>query len=58
MVKRIAWSVAFGILTLAVTLLWRGFPLRLALLSGVAVGILLYSTSEAIGRVAALYRKS
>ncbi len=58
MVKRIAWSVAFGILTLAVTLFWRGFPLRLALLSGVAVGILLYSTSETIGRVAALYRKS
>jgi len=54
MVKRIAGSVAFGILTLAVTLLWRGFPLRLALLSGVAVGILLYTTSEAIGRVAAL----
>jgi len=57
MAKRIAWSVGVGILALSVTFFWRGFPPRLAVLSGVAVGILVYTTLRAVGLLATLYRR-
>jgi hypothetical protein len=56
-VTKIAASAAVGILTLALTYYWRHFPLRLAVISGVAVGVLVFSTLQAGGRLSNLYRR-
>jgi hypothetical protein len=50
-------SFAAGLLTLAITLFWREFPLRLALISGIAVGVLAFSTLQAIARLSTVYRR-
>jgi len=54
---KLACSAAAGFLTLAVTHFWRDFPLRLALISGIAVSVLAYSTLQASARLANLYRR-
>ena len=55
------WTVSLkrgtGSLTLAITLYWRNFPYRLAVLSGMGVAILTYSTVQATERLRQLYRK-
>jgi len=54
---KLAASAAAGLLTLAVTHFWRDFPLRLALISGIAVGVLVFSTLQASVRLGSLYRR-
>ncbi|MDX1384228.1 MAG: hypothetical protein R3190_11325 [Thermoanaerobaculia bacterium] len=54
---KLVTSIATGLLTLALTYFWRGFPLRLAVLSGVSVGLLVYSTFQASARLRRMYRK-
>jgi hypothetical protein len=50
-------SFATGLVTLALTYFWREFPARLALISGIAVGVLAFSTLQAIGRLSTVYRR-
>ena len=50
-------SMAAGLVTLALTYFWREFPIRLALISGIAVGVLAFSTLQAIARLSTVYRR-
>lgn len=50
-------SAAAGLVTLALTYFWREFPLRLALISGIAVGVLAFSTLQASTRLGNIYRR-
>jgi hypothetical protein len=54
---KLAIAVGVGLITLALTLFWREFPMRLALISGIAVGVLAFSTLQAIGRLSNVYRR-
>jgi hypothetical protein len=56
-VTKIAASATVAILTVALTYYWRHFPLRLAMVSGLAVGVLVFSTLQAGGRLGNLYRR-
>jgi len=56
-VTKVIASAAVAILTIALTYYWRHFPLRLALISGLAVGVLVYSTLQAGRRLSNLYRR-
>ena len=56
-VTKVIASAAVAILTIALTYYWRHFPLRLALIGGLAVGVLAYSTLQAGGRLGNLYRR-
>jgi hypothetical protein len=55
--RRILWSLALGLAVYAITLYWRDFPPRLALLSGVSVSIFIYSLLQASERLRRLYRR-
>lgn len=50
-------AVAAAIVTLAITHFWREFPLRLALISGVAVGVLVFATLQTSARLGNIYRR-
>jgi predicted Rossmann fold nucleotide-binding protein DprA/Smf involved in DNA uptake len=54
---KVTASAVVAILTIALTYYWRHFPPRLALISGLAVGVLVYSTLQAGGRLSTLYRR-
>ena len=55
--RRFALPVALGLLTLAVTLFWRQFPPRLALLSSTLVTALGYYAVQAVERLSRIYRR-
>ena len=57
MVKRLVWCLATGVPTFLLTFYWREFPLRLALVSGLSVGILTYMALQAGERLARIYRR-
>ncbi|MEE2776245.1 MAG: hypothetical protein VYE73_05725 [Acidobacteriota bacterium] len=57
MVAKLVLSLAAGLLTVGVTVWWRDFPMRLALLSGISVGLLSYSAMQASGRLLKMYRR-
>jgi hypothetical protein len=50
-------SALAGVLAVVLTHYWRHFPVRLALISGVAIGVLVYSTLQATARLSDLYRR-
>lgn len=52
----LATAVAAGLVTIAVVVLWRGFPWMTALFSGGAVGVLAYMTLHTIERVRGQWR--
>ena len=54
---KVVLAAAAGVLTVALTYSWRDFPLRLALISGVAVGVLVFSTLQASARLGNIYRR-
>ncbi len=55
--KRLLWAVALGAVALVLTLYWRGFHPRLAMLSSVSIAILTYSSFQATERLRRLYRR-
>jgi hypothetical protein len=50
-------SAVAGAAALLLTHYWRQFPLRLALISGIAIGVLTYSTLQASMRLRNVYRR-
>lgn len=57
MTAKILASVAAAAITLAVFILWRGFPWPLALMVALAVGALAYTTWGTVERLRQLLRK-
>lgn len=55
-VRKISWALGAGALTLLLTLYWRNFPYRLAVLSSLMVSILTYSAFQATERLRRIYR--
>lgn len=56
-VRKITWALATGAITLFLTLYWRGFPYRLAVLSSLMVALLTYSAVQATERLRRIYRQ-
>jgi hypothetical protein len=54
---RLGVTLLAAAVTLAVLLEWRGFPLRLALVSAAAVGFLAYVTATTVENLRRLYRR-
>ena len=48
---RYLWSVVVGIAVLELLIFWRGYPLRLALLAGLATAALVYYVFVAVANV-------
>ena len=54
---RLLVAIAVGGLVFGLTYYWRDFPLRLAILSGLSVAVLGYSTVQASERLRHLFRR-
>ncbi len=55
--KRLLWPVIAGGATLLLTLYWRDFPPRLAILSALLVAALSYSSIQGSQRLRHLFRR-
>ncbi len=55
--RRLFVALAIGGLTFALTYYWREFPLRLAIVSGLSVAVLGYSTVQASERLRRIFRR-
>lgn len=49
--SRLLWACVVGLASLAGLMIWRAYPWQLALMSGAAIGGLVFFTLDAAGRL-------
>ena len=57
MAGKLVISFVTCVLSFLLTYLWRHFPMRLAVLGSLSIGVLTYSTLQASDRLRRMYRR-